>query len=436
MFSLTIINSDNICSTYGLDNTPGASYRIGRSRDCEIALPEEIHLSRVHCILTICEGCALLTDNNSSNGIYEDDNRVHEILMLPGKQYRASNCRLILEEIPEEPAAEAEADTATVQQETSAYEYEVPVTENTYEFEEPAYEAPAQEIEPFPQIEEEEPTTEEPLSTPQEAPSATSPAAEYEEVNEQNEALVAEESSTVSSESTCPPPAEAAPHPIWKVDIPKKKFIPPPPRKALVKRAAPRPFYTAAGTLNTITVTAKPKELKHRRPTNGVKLLRLPSQPATELGLPCDFGLSMRLLNTTPTIEAGDLLNFAITADEACHIFLIQYDSEKNGAMLVPGVAGADNQLSANTETQFPPKGEDRKYEIYVEPPFGQDAILLIACTAKIDFVRTWKEYLAQADSLSPLGEVERRTIELCSEMKGMEDVRWASAILYIQTGS
>jgi len=426
MLSLTIINSDNICSSFPLEPTPGSVYRIGRSTDCEIALPEEIHLSRVHCLLTVGEGCALLTDNNSSNGIFEDDARVQEILMLPGKQYRAGNCKLMLEYTADTPAEEY--------QEPTVYEQPTPVYEEepaaVYEQPAPAYveeppaiqpvepPAPAEfpspqpiELEPEPVV---EPTPEpvvEPTPEPEEEPQpAPAPAP-------QTEAPIA---------NTPPPPAK-----------PRRKFVAPPPRKPLVKRPTPRPFYTAAGKLNTETTVAAPKELKHRRSTNGVKVHRPASTPADSLGLPNDFDLSLRLLNTTETLEEGDLLRFSLIAEESCHVFLIQYDSTGNAVMLVPGVGGADNKLPAIQETQFPPSGANSTYELYVEPPFGTDTIIAVACTQPTDFLDIWKNCLAQADALTNPGDVEKKTIDLCKENDEEEDnILWSSALLYLKTGS
>ena len=217
---------------------------------------------------------------------------------------------------------------------------------------------------------------------------------------------------------------------------PKRKFVPPPPRKALVKRAAPRPFYTAAGKLNTETEIAPPKELKHRRPVGDVRIIRPPSMPASELGLPGDFELNLSLLNTTETLEEGDLLRFGVSSDTDCYLYLIQYDSEKQGVLLLPGVGGAHNKIPAQTEVQLPPPGDAGTYEIYVEPPFGTDTILAIACSKNVDFGKFWSEYLAQADALTPIGDTERRVINHCRTLKDMENTLWASAILYIQTGS
>lgn len=379
MLSLTIINSDNICSTYELDSTPGVQYRIGRSTDCEISLPGELHLSRVHCILTMGDACALLTDNNSSNGIFEDDTRMQEILVLPGKQYRVGNCKLMLELIPDAPIEEAPT-----------------VVEPTYE------------------------------ELPVEEPAVVEPT--YEEQPKEESAVVEEQAQEEPAAVEIPTVADHRP-------APKRKFIPPPPRKALVKRAAPRPFYTAAGRLNTDPTTAKPKELKHRKSANGIKVKRDPAVPASALGLPSDFELNLSLLNSTPTIEAGDLLRFSICAEKDCYFYLIQYDSNNEAAILVPGVGGAHNKLQAGQEVQVPPTGPDSPYELYVDLPYGVDTILAIACTEKTDWIPVWQEHLNQRDNMSTLGEVERNTIDLFKEMEKYADAKWASAMLTIKTG-
>lgn len=427
MLSLTIINSDNICSSFPLEPTPGSVYRIGRSTDCEIALPEEIHLSRVHCILTVGEGCALLTDNNSSNGIFEDDARVQEILMLPGKQYRAGNCKLMLEYTADTPAEDYQE--PTYQEEPPAYQEEEPTV---YEEEPTAYDEEVSTVyeQPTPAYVEEPPAIQ-PVEPPApvEFPSPQPIEHEPEPVVE----LIPEPEEEPQPAPAIPPVPESAPPPPAK---PRRKFVAPPPRKPLVKRPTPRPFYTAAGKLNTETTVAAPKELKRRRSTNGVKVHRSASTPADALGLPNDFDLSLRLLNTTETLEEGDLLRFSLIAEESCHVFLIQYDSTGNAVMLVPGVGGADNKLPAIQETQFPPTGADSPYELYVEPPFGTDTIIAVACTQPTDFLDIWKDCLAQADALTNPGDVEKKAIELCKEDEDAANALWSSALLYLKTGS
>ena len=415
MLSLTIINSDNICSSFPLEPTPGNVYRIGRSTDCEIALPEEIHLSRVHCILTVGEGCALLTDNNSSNGIFEDDARVQEILMLPGKQYRAGNCKLMLEYTADAPAEDYQE--PTYQEEPTPVYEEEPAT--VYEEPTPAY------VEEPPAIQPVEPPAPAEFPTPQPIELEPDPVVELIPEPEEEPQPAPAPQPEAPVVNTPPPPAK-----------PRRKFVAPPPRKPLVKRPTPRPFYTAAGKLNTETTVAAPKELKRRRSTNGVKVRRAASTPADALGLPNDFDLSLRLLNTTETLEEGDLLRFSLIAEESCHVFLIQYDSTGNAVMLVPGVGGADNKLPAIQETQFPPTGADSPYELYVEPPFGTDTIIAVACTQPTDFLDIWKDCLAQADALTNPGDVEKKAIELCKEDEDAANALWSSALLYLKTGS
>lgn len=436
MLSLTIINSDNICSSFPLEPTPGSVYRIGRSTDCEIALPEEIHLSRVHCILTVGEGCALLTDNNSSNGIFEDDARVQEILMLPGKQYRAGNCKLMLEYTADTPAEEYQE--PTYQEEPTAYQEEEPTVyeevSTVYEEEPTAYEQPAPAYEEeSPAIQPVEPPVPAEFPTPQ--PIELEPEPVVEPTSEPVVELIPE-----PEEEPQPAPAPQTEAPIANTPPPpakpRRKFVAPPPRKPLVKRPTPRPFYTAAGKLNTETTVAAPKELKRRRSTNGVKVRRAASTPADSLGLPNDFDLSLRLLNTTETLEEGDLLRFSLIAEESCHVFLIQYDSTGNAVMLVPGVGGADNKLPAIQETQFPPSGANSPYELYVEPPFGTDTIIAVACTQPTDFLDTWKDCLAQADALTNPGDIEKKAIDLCKEDEDAANALWSSALLYLKTGS
>lgn len=438
MLSLTIINSDNICNSFALDTTPGVAYRIGRSADCEISLPEEMHLSRVHCILTIGEGCALLTDNNSSNGIFEDDARVAELLMLPGKTYRAGNCRLMLEYTADEQPVE---ETYGAEQPDEAQVYYEETTEGNQHEEEPYYAEQVVEPEPYYEETADETQTADVQTYSEPVASEPQPVTQQAEAPEPIEENVV--STTISPEpepeivpEATPQIIESAPSAPAPKPAPRRKFVPPPPRKALVKRAAPRPFYTAAGKLNTETSQARPKALKHRRSTNGVKTQRPPSVSAESLGLPNDFDLNIRLLNTTPTLEEGDLLKFGVKASEKCYIYLIQYDSNRQAMMLVPGVAGADNTVSKGGETQFPPQGADSKYELYVEPPFGKDTILAIACTHPCNFEKLWATCSAEADALTTLGEVERNTIQLCREESDIADARWAAAMLCIETGA
>lgn len=88
MLTLTIINTKGESIRFPLEAQVGAQYSIGRSEECDVSMPEEMHLSRVHCFLSVTKYGITLTDNNSNNGIYEDEQRTAEIFMIPGKMYR------------------------------------------------------------------------------------------------------------------------------------------------------------------------------------------------------------------------------------------------------------------------------------------------------------------------------------------------------------
>lgn len=327
MYQLIIKNNYNEQLTFSLSGKQGSRFSIGRSEDCDFALPQEVHLSRLHCYITLNENEILLSDNNSSNGIYEDNERVSRIIMQVGKEYGMGDCTISIR------------------------------------------------------------------PTKQSAP-------------------------TPSHKST----GTGTP----------RKFIPPPPRKAPVKRPVPRPFYTAAGTLNTETPSPEPRKLKAEKKENRGHVTRMPSMPATELGLPHDFDLSFRLQNTEANLRHGDLLRFTIQASKACFVYLIQYDSENNAAMLLPGVGGAENKLTSMHPLSVPPVGKDSGYELYVEEPYGNDTIIAIACSVPCKFEKTWARCLDLTDALLRRpGEVELSAIQRCK----CPEALWSAAVLNVTTG-
>ena len=99
---ILITDSSGNLSKYRLAPSE-APYTLGRAEDCHIALPDEIHLSRVHCLLIASENGVELRDNNSSNGVFDAGRRISCELMEPGKEYSIGNCVLCLR--PETSAA-------------------------------------------------------------------------------------------------------------------------------------------------------------------------------------------------------------------------------------------------------------------------------------------------------------------------------------------
>ena len=95
-------------------STDIGGYRIGRDDEsCDIALPEDSALSRLHCSVRVTENGVELTDEHSSNGVWQGERRISTELMSPGTSYSIGQCKLELvaeeEATPAAPAAEEKA---------------------------------------------------------------------------------------------------------------------------------------------------------------------------------------------------------------------------------------------------------------------------------------------------------------------------------------
>lgn len=260
-------------------------YTLGRADDCNIALPGEVHLSRVHCLLTASENGVELRDNNSSNGVFDAGRRISSELMEPGKEYSLGNCTLCLR--PEAPVA----------------------------------------------------------------------------------------------------PPQANP---------------------------PQTAHVTATNRNRSRATAN----SHPKST-----------PGSELGLPSEFGLELRLLSPAPSLTVGTELRFGVKADCAAYVSLVQYDSNGSATLLVPGCAGEDVRLFAGTEMQFP-RAVNNEYTLVIEPPTGCEVIIALACTTNQSFDKLWLRRLPQPNTALTPGELEKELISTLHNRKN----RWASAVLRLQT--
>lgn len=274
---ILITDSSGNTHKYRLESAPDSPYTLGRSEGCDIALPEEAHISRLHCYLTVVGDTVSLQDNNSGNGIYDGEERISSVQMVPGHEYRLANCSIVLRPEP----------------------------------------------------------------TPQ---------------------------------PIIPKPAPQAP--------------------------------------------------RRKKSTQ-----RLCSTPGAELGLPCDFALQLRLLTPTHPLPVGTNLHFGVKADCACYVCLLQYDCTGTPTLLVPGCAGDDVRLFANTEAQFP-RALHNEYNLVVAPPVGHEIVIALACTHNQAFDKIWRRILrTNADLLAP-GELEKAFIATCSGSKA----QWSSAVLHLQT--
>ncbi len=276
---ILVTDSSGKLSKYRLEpsETP---YTLGRSEDCHISLPDEAHLSRVHCLLTAGNNGVELRDNNSSNGIFDNGRRISSEPMQPGKEYSLGNCILCLR--PEKSVT-----------------------------------APAQQ--------------QNPNRTHQRRSSA------------------------------------ASSHPT--------------------------------------------------------------SVPGSELGLPTDFGLELRLLTPRPPLSVGGELRFGVKADCAAYVCLVQYDCNGTATLLVPGCDDEDVRLHAGTEMQFP-RAVNNEYLLVIEPPVGKELIIALACTAKLPFDKLWLKKLPQQNEGLTPGQLENELLSTLHTGKH----RWASAVLHLQT--
>lgn len=274
---ILITDSSGNIHKYRLESAPDTPYNLGRSMSCDIALPEEAHISRLHCYLTVDGDTVQLQDNNSGNGIYDGEQRITSVQMVPGHEYRLANCSIVLR--PE-----------------------------------------------------------------------------------------------LTTQPIIPKPAHQAPR--------RKKSTP-----------------------------------------------RLCSTPGTELGLPCDFALQLRLLTPTHPLPVGTNLHFGVKADCACYVCLLQYDCTGAPTLLVPGCAGDDVRLFANTEAQFP-RALHNEYNLVVEPPVGREIVIALACTHNQQFEKIWRRVLSTHTAPLAPGELENAFIAACPGSKS----QWSSAVLHLQT--
>lgn len=276
---IIITDSSGNLLKYRLESSPDTPYTLGRADDCNIALTQEAHISRLHCYLTVTDEAVHLQDNNSGNGIYDGEQRISSVQMIPGHEYRLADCKIMLR----------------------------------------------------------------------------------------------------------PEPTAAHPLPKSVAQAPRRKNSTP----------------------------------------------RLCSTPGTELGLPCDFALQLRLLTPTHPLPVGTNLHFGVKADCACYVCLLQYDCTGTPTLLVPGCAGDDVRLFANTEAQFP-RAYHNEYNLVVEPPVGKEIVLALACTTRQGVNKLLHELRAARPSQLTPGVQEQELISRCSGGQS----RWSSAILHLQTCS
>lgn len=98
MLTVTITNvfGETSRQTYALEE--GMRCRIGRDESCEISVPGESHLSRVHCILSYENGQLIIQDNQSSNGVFLNGERIVSDFLRLDEPYSLGDVTMVVSE--------------------------------------------------------------------------------------------------------------------------------------------------------------------------------------------------------------------------------------------------------------------------------------------------------------------------------------------------
>ncbi len=407
MLALIITDSTGETHIHPISAEEGRRYTLGRDPECDIPLTEEVHLSRTHCIFTVYGGQLYLQDNNSSNGIFVGSRNVTEEYMATEREYTMGKCTVVLirTQVAEDTDTLTEEEPFTFADDEEELAPLPPMTpeeaEVTAEEELPTFADTAAEADSAP-----EPPAEAPLTLTEAAQEADTPTPP--------QAAVVATSSTVSPPKLRCRKVEPRKLPgIHKIEREKPNF----------KR---RSFRTAAGTTGGAPVATAPKQLRTPPARQEPHVQYAPGVSGEALSLPAEFGLSLRLLNTTATLPPGTPLKFGVTAEQACYLHLLHYDCQGTPTLLVPGVAGDDTRAFPGCEMQFP-RACNNEYELIVEPPLGQEIIIAIACSEPTDFAAHWQK---KAQTSPSPGKTEKAVIRQLAR----QDARWASAMLVLNT--
>ena len=463
MLAIVITDSTGHTHYHPLSLENGRSYAIGRSETCDFSLPAESTLSDVHCFLTISEGYVYLQDNNSTNGIQTAAGAISAEYMNYEKEYILGGCRLML--IYTEDATAQVAPATPVRKVAKLKPKAVTATAAA-----PAEPIPAAEpapAVPVRKVAKLKPKNVTPAPTP--APTYTAPEAAYyqEPAPAPVEAYAypaAQEpvySEPADVEAPAPqepvysePAAVEAPAPLEPVYSEPPAVEAPAPQESVYSEPAAveapaaqtaepeksetkttsAPQKAKPGKSSSVTTKKKAvsKKGKYRKVGHVHKspgYLPEPPRSGAIANLPTAFGLKLRLASSQPELKIGSELRFALTAERDCYIYLVEYDCEGNVGLLVPGMAGIDNKLFANTESIFPGLA-NTDYSLMVEPPSGQETLIAVACTDPGNFEKVWKEIIEKStDPLSP-GQAEQQAISSCKTA----DKPWSSAFIYFVT--
>lgn len=382
MFIISVVDSSGFRAIHRVELSEGETLVIGRSPDCEIPVVQEGTLSRRHAIITLENGRLLVKDNNSVNGITLKGQPVLVAPLIYGCTYMLGNCALsLLEEDPEavpepEPAPEPEPEYTPEPEPAAEPE---PADRGTGEVAAPVPVAPVVAAAPLAAIRRR---------------------------------------------------AGAVPSVVQRAQEARDRAI----RNCTRKSVAPRAVRTAA--------PAGPRaERPQLKITNGlpdVSLLVPENQmplctSGDYLDMPVDFRLLLKACVARYPLQGGDELMFSLRSDTRCYVCLVQYDSQGEHTLIVPGVAGENTIVPPDCDVVFPSAARS-EYLLTVDPPYGDEVIVALACTQPCDFLRA---YQATAPTLGPCplpGRLECAIREYLEHERKVHGASWSSSVLQLQS--
>lgn len=413
---LRVIDSRDVLSEYSLDLQEGEQLSFGRSDACDISLPEEGNLSRMHCYIHCSRGRIFIRDNASVNGVLCNGVSVVEAEMRPGQEFTLGLCRLSLEALPEEtpppvsvyipiPACSSEPEV-------------VPRTSSVHAVAEFADdEAPRADS-----------TVVVPLSEP--LPISAVPL---------REPLPVSAAAVTGAAAPEPLPSSLIVGDSMRVSVKKRRLtssvVPP---RQLKHAAAPPPRPKKQFTTRSVK-TAAPmtngKKKKRRLSVAEEKWVDENAVPEAAsgavLGLPVDFGVLMRPLVTRYPLRAEDIIALSVAAEEKCYIAVIQYDAAGVPSLIVPGSRRDNTVVFPHVLTRFP-QATDADYELVVEAPFGPVRLVLLACNQPCKWAAAYEKALEMLGPSPYPGKLEAAIV--ASVPPSDEPLRWSSSTVLLHT--
>lgn len=430
---LRVIDSRDVRSEYSLVLQEGEQLSFGRSDACDISLPEEGNLSRMHCHIRCSRGRIFIRDNASVNGVLCNGVSVVEAEMRPGQEFVLGLCRLSLESYPDE-ALPVEATPATG--------VDIPVPAATSESVEvpPASAAPpvaevttgeAPRVIPVVAVPlgEPLPVSAVPLREPLPVSAAAVPL---------RAALPASAAAAVTG-AVLPPTSSPGGGESARVSVKKRRLtasvVPP---RQLKHAASPSPRPKKQYTTRSVK-TAAPKNAgkkkKRRLSVSEEKWMdasAIPeAAPGSVMGLPVDFGVQLRPLVTRYPLRADDIMALTVLSEEKCYIAVIQYDAGGTPSLIVPGSRRDNTAVFPRVLTRFP-QAADADYELVVEEPFGPVRLVLLACSQPCKWASVYEKALETLGPSPYPGKLEAAIV--ASVAAAAEPLRWSSAMILLHT--